>query len=103
MAALGRMASGIAHEIRNPLEIIYMGVDYLENNISSADPQITESVEKIYKAANRADNIIKNILSFSRKSECKITKIPICQLPGQYAVPGAAGHQEGKGCRQMRV
>ena len=80
MAALGRMASGIAHEIRNPLEIIYMGVDYLENNISGADPQVTESVEKIYKAANRADNIIKNILSFSRKSECKITKIPICQL-----------------------
>lgn len=80
MAALGRMASGIAHEIRNPLEIIYMGVDYLENNISGTDPQIAVSVEKIYKAASRADNIIKNILSFSRKSECKITQIPICQL-----------------------
>lgn len=80
MAALGRMASGIAHEIRNPLEIIYMGVDYLENNISGTDPQIAVSVEKIYKAASRADNIIKNILSFSRKSECKITQIPICKL-----------------------
>jgi len=80
MAALGRMASGIAHEIRNPLEIIYMGVDYLENNIADNNPQVLESIEKIFNAVSRADNIIRNILSFSRKSECKITQIPICQL-----------------------
>jgi PAS domain S-box-containing protein len=80
MAALGRMASGIAHEIRNPLEIIYMGVDYLENNIPDNNAQALESIEKIFNAVRRADTIIKNILSFSRKSECKITQIPICQL-----------------------
>ncbi len=32
MAALGRMASGIAHEIRNPLEIIYMGMDSCDSS-----------------------------------------------------------------------
>lgn len=80
MAALGRMASGIAHEIRNPLEIIYMGVDYLENNIADNNPHVLESIEKIFKAVGRADTIIKNILSFSRKSECKIAQLPVCQL-----------------------
>jgi PAS domain S-box-containing protein len=80
MAALGRMASGIAHEIRNPLEIIYMGVDYLENNIPDGNPHIHESIEKIFNAVNRADNIIKNVLSFSRQSEYKITQIPLCPL-----------------------
>ena len=80
MAALGRMASGIAHEIRNPLEIIYMGVDYLENNIPDNNPQVLESIEKIFNAVNRTDTIIKNILSFSRQSVCKITQISICQL-----------------------
>ena len=80
MAALGRMASGIAHEIRNPLEIIYMGVDYLENNLPDDNPHIHESIEKIFNAVNRADNIIKNILSFSRQSEYKITQLPLCPL-----------------------
>jgi PAS domain S-box-containing protein len=80
MAALGRMASSIAHEIRNPLEIIYMGVDYLENNLPDDNPQIQESIEKILKAANRADNIIKNILSFARQSAYKITQIHLRPL-----------------------
>ena len=80
MAALGRMASGIAHEIRNPLEIIYMGVDYLENNIPDDNSHIRESIEKIFNAVNRADNIIKNILSFSRQTACKITQLPLNPL-----------------------
>jgi len=74
------MASNIAHEIRNPLEIIYMGVDYLENNLPSDNPHIQESIEKILKAADRADNIIKNILSFARQSAYKITQLPLCPL-----------------------
>ena len=80
MAALGRMASGIAHEIRNPLEIIYMGMDYLENNLPDDDPHIHESIEKIFNAVGRADNIIKNVLSFSRQSEYKIMQLPLCPL-----------------------
>lgn len=80
MAALGRMASSIAHEIRNPLEIIYMGVDDLENNLPPENQQIQESIEKIIKAADRADNIIKNVLSFARQSSYKITMIPLYPL-----------------------
>lgn len=80
MAALGRMASGIAHEIRNPLEIIYMGVDYLENNLPDDNPDMRESIEKIFNAVNRADNIIKNILSFSRQTVSKITQLPLNPL-----------------------
>jgi len=55
MTALGRMASGIAHEIRNPLEIIYMGMDYLEYNMPDDNPHIRESIAKIFNAVNRTN------------------------------------------------
>jgi PAS domain S-box-containing protein len=80
MAALGRMASGIAHEIRNPLEIIYMGMDYIENNLPADKPEMQESIEKIFNAVSRADNIIKNVLSFSRQAAFKITQLPLSPL-----------------------
>ncbi|MBN1662724.1 MAG: PAS domain S-box protein [Deltaproteobacteria bacterium] len=80
MTALGRMASGIAHEIRNPLEVINMGMDYLEDNLPDDNPQIRESIEKIFNAVNRAENIIKNVLSFARQSAYKITPISLAPL-----------------------
>ncbi len=80
MAALGRMASGIAHEIRNPLEIISMGVDYLDYNLPEDNPNLQKSIEKIYNAINRSNKIIKDILSFSRQSDFQITNVRICPL-----------------------
>jgi signal transduction histidine kinase len=57
-----------------------MGVDYLEIHLPDDDPQIRETIEKIFNAVNRADNIIKNVLSFSRQSEYKIIQLPLCPL-----------------------
>lgn len=80
MAALGRMASGIAHEIRNPLEIIAMGVDYLDYNLPEDNPNVHKSIQKIYNAITRVNNIIRDILSFSRQSPFKLKNVPVASL-----------------------
>lgn len=80
MAALGRMASGVAHEIRNPLEIIAMGVDYLDFNLSDAGDNVHQSLGKMSNAVERANRIINEVLSFSRKSDCQIKDVAICDL-----------------------
>ncbi|MFW5936725.1 MAG: PAS domain-containing sensor histidine kinase, partial [Desulfosalsimonas sp.] len=80
MAALGRLASGVAHEIRNPLEIISMGVDYLENTLPADNPDAARSIEKINSAIDRANNIINDVLKFSRKSGSVIEPVDIGAL-----------------------
>ncbi|MCF8028893.1 MAG: PAS domain S-box protein [Desulfobacteraceae bacterium] len=80
MAALGRLASGVAHEIRNPLEIISMGVDYLENSLPVDNPDAARSIEKINSAIDRANVIINDVLKFSRKSESVIEPVDIRTL-----------------------
>lgn len=80
MAALGRLASGVAHEIRNPLEIISMGVDYLENIIQRDNHSANKSLEKIYSAIDRANAIIEDVLKFSRKTEFEIESVDLCAL-----------------------
>ena len=80
MAAIGRLASGLAHQIRNPLEIILMGVDFLGKTLHNKDLSPEKSLEKIKQAVNRTNQIITDFLNFAKKSELKFEPVAICQL-----------------------
>ncbi|MBI5167036.1 MAG: PAS domain-containing protein [candidate division NC10 bacterium] len=68
MAALGEMAGGIAHEIRNPLAITSSAAQILLKK--GDDPELRkECAQKIRNAAGRAANIIESLLRFARPSE----------------------------------
>jgi PAS domain S-box-containing protein len=74
LAALGVMAGGIAHELRNPLSVSYSAAQFLKEG--APDPEFhTECVEKILAGIERASGIIENLLRFSRPSEGGNTKI----------------------------
>jgi len=80
MAAMGRLASGFAHEIRNPLGIILMGIDYLNTILPEKDEMVEKIIKKIKQAVNRANKIIIDTLQFSRTSQFKFELIDICKL-----------------------
>jgi len=67
LAALGVMAGGIAHEIRNPLAVCSSAAQFImEGNL---DPQFQqECAEKIHTGILRASMIIENLLRFARPS-----------------------------------
>ncbi|MEK7868059.1 MAG: ATP-binding protein, partial [Candidatus Omnitrophota bacterium] len=65
--AVGQLASGVAHEVKNPLAIILQGVNYLEKKISSSpDKNISETLSLIKDSIMRADTIIRTLVDFSR-------------------------------------
>jgi len=66
MQSIGQMAAGIAHEVKNPLAIIRMGVDYFGNALPLAEDEATHTVLKdMQDALHRADGIIMGLLDFS--------------------------------------
>lgn len=65
LAALGVIAGGIAHEIRNPLAICFSAAQFLAEDDISEEFRL-ECAENIRIAANRASAIIDNVLRFSR-------------------------------------
>jgi PAS domain S-box-containing protein len=68
LAALGVMAGGIAHEIRNPLAISSSAAQFLMDKDITSEFQV-ECVEKILTGIQRASNIIENLLRFARPSQ----------------------------------
>lgn len=69
MASLGEMASGIAHEINNPLTIIKLAASQLQKNIDSKEPDLAGSIISISRIDSTVDRISKIVLglrTFSR-------------------------------------
>ena len=77
--SIGTLASGIAHDFNNVLGIILAYSGFLER--SQPDSQKTsESLKSIKKAVERGANLVKQILTFARKSETTISPMDIQEL-----------------------
>lgn len=66
--SLGRLAAGVAHEVRNPLGAVQMGISYLMQRQSTLqDPGIGFACTEMEKAIRRADGIIQGMLDYARE------------------------------------
>jgi two-component system, NtrC family, sensor kinase len=72
MDAIGRMASGVAHEVKNPLGIILQGINYFEGELPPEEKDNHEILQMMKDSVKRADGIVRALLDFSRAKELKI-------------------------------
>jgi PAS domain S-box-containing protein len=72
MKSIGRLAAGVAHEVKNPLAIINMGVDYIEG-LETGDGNTKEILHEMRAAVKRADNVIRGLLDFSAPRQLEAT------------------------------
>ena len=71
LESIGRLAAGVAHEVKNPLAVIQLGIDYLSQTLKG-NKDVTETVGDMDDAVKRADTVIKGLLEFSRPTELEI-------------------------------
>ena len=68
LESVGRLSAGVAHEVKNPLAIIQLGVDFLGGSLQK-DETAMSVLTDIGDSVRRADTVIKGLLDFSREKK----------------------------------
>jgi len=79
MEAIGTMAGGIAHDFNNILSIILGNTELAFRDVSEWHPA-KESLDEVRQACLRAKDVVRQLLSFGRKSEMQLRPIDISAI-----------------------
>jgi signal transduction histidine kinase len=69
LEAVGQLAAGVAHEVKNPLMTLLTGVHYLMQHVPPTDGNVRTLLEDMHEAVKRADAVIMGLLDFSAPRE----------------------------------
>jgi len=69
MESIGTLAAGVAHEVKNPLAILQMGVNYLAKKMPVGDENIAMVLSEMREAISRADSITRGLLDFAASKQ----------------------------------
>jgi PAS domain S-box-containing protein len=81
MEAVGRLAGGVAHDFNNVLTVIHLSSRLLEKKLHPQDP-LWVHVQRIQDAGQRATNLIKQLLAFSRQEIVEPKVLDLNQVVG---------------------
>ncbi len=77
LKAIGQLASGVAHEIKNPLGIISQGINYLKKKVSFKEKSLSKTLGMMKSSLDRADKIINELLDFSKVNTLELKPLNI--------------------------
>lgn len=77
LAALGRLTSGVAHEVKNPLNAMMIHVELLKERLEGADPDVKQSLEVIGSEIRRLDRVVQGFLKFMRPQELTLKPVDL--------------------------
>ena len=72
MAAIGRLTSGVGHEVKNPINAIVVHLELLKSKIGEGNGQAARHLDVIDVEIRRLDRVVQTLVDFSRPVELQL-------------------------------
>lgn len=77
LAAIGRLTSGVAHEVKNPLNAIVVHLEVLRQKMKEIDPDTRRHVDVIGSEIQRLDRVVQTLVDFTRPVELRLNDLDL--------------------------
>lgn len=85
LAAIGRLTSGVAHEIKNPLNSIALRLELLRSRVLPELPEAEKEIDVIAQEIVRLDRVVRTFLDFTRPVELQTEELDLARLAAELA------------------
>ncbi|MGH9523586.1 MAG: two-component system sensor histidine kinase NtrB, partial [Terriglobales bacterium] len=95
LAAIGRLTSGVAHEVRNPINAIMVHLQIMREKMQEADPESKRHMDVIASEIQRLGRVVQTLLDFTKPVELRLTDLDLRRIAEEVALlagPEAARH-----------
>jgi two-component system, NtrC family, sensor kinase len=79
LAAIGQIAAGVAHELRNPLNVVKTSAYFLLNAKSLSPERVSEHLGRISRQVNHANDVITALASFAKPPVPQLHSISVIE------------------------
>jgi signal transduction histidine kinase/ActR/RegA family two-component response regulator len=80
LETVGQLAGGIAHDFNNILAVILANTEMLRSSLPADRPDLSDSLDKIRSAAAGGANMVRGLLSFSRRADLNFTTLDLREV-----------------------
>ncbi len=80
LAAIGRLTSGVAHEVKNPINAIVVHLELLREKMHEIDPDTRRHMDVIGREIHRLDRVVQMLVDFNRPLELRLTDFDLRRL-----------------------
>ncbi|MFI5110108.1 MAG: sensor histidine kinase [Terriglobales bacterium] len=95
LAAIGRLTSGVAHEVKNPINAIVVHLEVLRQKLQQVDPDTRRHIDVIGSEIQRLDRVVQTLVDFTRPVELRLADLDLRLLVDEVVVlaqPDAERH-----------
>jgi signal transduction histidine kinase len=98
LAAIGRLTSGVAHEVKNPINAIVVHLELLREKTREIDPDTRRHLDIIGREIHRLDRVVQMLVDFNRPLELRLADFDLRRLVEDVALLASpeAARQEVK-------